>query len=105
MIGGFRYQIELLARSAAPDEAGGVAALYAPTISVWAAVDLLPTIGVVSGDRGRRVRRVKAMVRNRSDFEIGGRIRFDGVDYEITSIESDDERGRRVFLIGEEALS
>lgn len=104
MIAGFRFQIELLTRTEAPDEAGGAAIAFAPVASLWAAVEQLSSIGVIAGGRARRVRRIKAMVRNRPDFEIGGRIRHDGVDYEITSIESDDERGRRVFLIGEEAL-
>jgi len=104
MIAGFRYQIELLTRSAAPDEAGGTSVSYAPAATLWAAVDQLSSIGAVIGDRGRRIRRIKAMVRNRSDFSIGARIRYDGTDYEIVSIESDDDRGRRVFLIGEEAV-
>ena len=102
MIGGFRYQIDLLARSEAPDDAGGVAASYAPAASVWAAVDILPAVPAPAGARTMRLKRIKALVRSRADFVIGARVRFQGDDYEIVSIESDDARGRRVFLIGEE---
>lgn len=104
MIVGFRYQIELLQRSETRDEAGGASALWTPAATVWAGVEHLSAVGAIIGDRGRRIRRVKALVRSRPDFAIGARIRFEAVDYDIVSIESDDERGRRVFLIGEEAV-
>jgi head-tail adaptor len=73
--------------------------------TIWAAVDELSSVAAVSGDRSRRVKRIKAFVRARPDFDLGARIRHRGGDYEIVSIESDDERGRRVFLIGEEVLA
>ncbi len=104
MIGGFRYQIELLARNETPDEAGGASVSHISAATIWAAVDQLSAIGAVIGDRGRRIRRIKALVRSRGDFKIGARIRYEAVDYEIASIESDDERGRRVFLICEEIV-
>lgn len=104
MIAGFRFQIELLAPSVAPDEAGGAAISHAPAATIWAAVEHLSAIGAVIGDRGRRIRRIKALVRSRADLGIGARIRYESVDYEIVSIEQDDERGRRVFLIGEEVV-
>lgn len=104
MIAGFRFQIDLLARVDTPDEAGGAAVSWAPAATIWAAVDHLSAIGAVIGDRGRRIRRIRALVRSRADFKIGARIRYEAVDYEIASIESDDERGRRVFLIGEEIV-
>lgn len=104
MIAGFRFQIELLARGEAPDGAGGAAVSWRSAASIWAAVEHLSAVGAVIGDRGRRIRRIKALVRSRSDFVIGARVRFEAVDYEIASIESDDERGRRVFLICEEVI-
>ncbi|MCA8889001.1 MAG: head-tail adaptor protein [Parvularculaceae bacterium] len=103
MIGAFRYQIEILAETRMADEAGGASRAFAPTAQVWAAVELLPSVAAIGDDRARRLRRLSALVRSRMDWAIGGRIRFDGADYEIVSIESDDERGRRVFLICEEA--
>lgn len=104
MIGALRYQIDLLDRVETPDEAGGRSATWSLSATVWAAVDDLPSIGVVVGGRGRRVRRIRALVRARAGLLIGGRMRHAGLDYDIVSIESDDERGRRVFLIGEEAV-
>lgn len=103
MIAGFRYQIELLARNAVADEAGGFSVAYAPVTAIWAGVDELPAVSVGDGGRTRKARRIKALIRSRNDTPIGARIRFDGVDYDVVSIESDDERGRRVFLICEEA--
>ncbi len=102
MIGALRYQIEILAATRTIDEAGGASLAYAPGAQVWAAVELLPSVAAVGDDRTRRLRRLSALVRARADWAIGVRIRFDGADYEIVSIESDDERGRRVFLICEE---
>jgi head-tail adaptor len=105
MIGHYRYQIELLARAETPDGAGGAAVQYAPVATVWSAVDQLSSVGGLSGDRARRLKRIKAWVRSRPDFKLGARLRHQGDLYQIVSIESDDERGRRVFLICEEALS
>lgn len=104
MIAGFRYQIELLKRNETRDEAGGAVVAWASAAAIWAAVEHLSAIGAIIGDRGRRIRRVKALVRSRPDLAIGARIRFEAVDYDVVSIESDDERGRRVFLIGEEVV-
>lgn len=105
MIGHFRYQIELLAPTETPDGVGGAQVQYAPVASVWSAVDQLSSVGGVAGDRARRLKRIKAWVRSRPDFTLGARLRHRGDLYEIVSIESDDARGRRVFLICEEALS
>ncbi|HNR76706.1 MAG TPA: head-tail adaptor protein [Parvularculaceae bacterium] len=102
MSGPLRYQIELLTRSETPDAGGGVSVSYAPGVQIWSAVDLLPSINGASGDRTRRLRRVRALIRNRADISLGVRFRFDGADFETVSIESDDAKGRRVFLIGEE---
>lgn len=105
MIAGLRFQIVLLARTATADEAGGASVAYAPAATVFAAVEQLSTIAARTGDRTRRLRRISAMVRSRSDFALGGRLRHQDADYEIVSIEPDDDRGRRVFLICEEVLS
>ncbi|MFZ5618823.1 MAG: head-tail adaptor protein [Pseudomonadota bacterium] len=102
MIGALRFQIDILSATNAGDEAGGRAVSYAPVATVWSAVDQLSSVVASEGARTQRLKRIKAYVRNRSDFALGGRIRHQGVDYEIVSIESDDERGRRVFLICEE---
>ncbi|MCB2114438.1 MAG: head-tail adaptor protein [Parvularculaceae bacterium] len=102
MIGVLRYQIELLTRSRAPDSGGGASVAYAPGARIWAAVDRLGSVNAPAGERMRRLRRVRALVRNRADVAPGARFRFDGADYEVVAIESDDEKGRRVFLIGEE---
>ncbi|MCB2099062.1 MAG: head-tail adaptor protein [Parvularculaceae bacterium] len=103
MIGALRYRIELLAREETPDEAGGAAVVFAPATEIWAAVELLASVSSLAGERTRRLRRIRALVRARPDAAIGARIRHGGVDYDVVSIETDDEKGRRVFLIGEEA--
>ncbi|MEZ5920949.1 MAG: head-tail adaptor protein [Parvularculaceae bacterium] len=105
MSGVFRYELDLLAETNAPDGAGGVARSFQPQSTIWAGVEYLPSVNGVSGDARARLKRIKALVRARSDLAIGARVRFQGADFEISSIESDDERGRRLFLICEEALS
>ncbi len=104
MIGALRYQIDILEREEAPDGAGGAAVSWSVAKQVWAAVQLLTATPALIGERTRRLRRIKALVRTTPDYDIGGRIRIDGDDFEITSVESDDERGRRVYLICEEAV-
>ena len=104
MIGALRNEIELLTLGETPDEAGGRARQWNVAATIWAAVDELSAVGVIIGDRGRRVRRIKALVRSRPGLSIGDRVRHAGVEFDIVSIESDDERGRRVFLICEEVV-
>ncbi len=104
MIAALRYEIDLLARNEASDGAGGASIAWTVARTLWAAVEDLPAIGAIIGDKGVRIRRIKALVRARADFTLGARVRFDGDDFEIVSIESDDERGRRIFLIGEEVV-
>lgn len=105
MIAALRYQIDILAASKAADEAGGSVVSWAPAATAWSAVDQLSSVVSTDGARQRRLKRIRALVRNRAGFELGGRIRHAGADYEIVSIETDDERGRRVFLICEEVGS
>lgn len=104
MIAGFRRRIEVLAETLIPDSGGGAAREFAVVATPWAAVETISTIGPVIGGRARRLRRLKILIRSRPDLAVGGRIRFEGADYDIVSIESDDDRGRRVFLLCEEAV-
>jgi head-tail adaptor len=104
MIGALRNEIDLLTLNETPDEAGGRARQWTRAATLWAAVDELSAVGVIVGDRGQRIRRIMALVRSRPGLAIGARVQHGGVDFEIVSIESDDERGRRVFLICEEVV-
>jgi head-tail adaptor len=101
MIGYYRYEIDILETTRRPDGAGGARTLHQPIARVWSAIEQLPAAAGDGPGEGR-LRRIKAFVRNRIEFALGRRIRWGGDDYEIVSIESDDERGRRVFLICEE---
>lgn len=101
MIGKFRRLIGFLAAEETPDEAGGRRVSFVPTDSLWAAVELLSP---VEGADGAPRRRLRILTRARADFALGARLRFEAADYEIASIESDDDKGRRVFLTAEEAL-
>lgn len=103
MIGALRTLVDILGPAETPDDAGGARVDWAPAATVWAGVARLPSTPDFSGDRRRRLRRIKALVRARTDFVLGGRIRCEGVDYEIVSIEEDDARGRRLLLACEEA--
>ena len=102
MIGALRTQIELLGAAATPDDGGGARLAWAPVASLWAGVARLPSTPDFTGDRRRRLKRIKALIRARQDITLGGRIRHEGDDYEIVSIEEDDARGRRIILACEE---
>lgn len=102
MIAGLRYQIELFALARVADEAGGASLAETSATTIWAAVERLPAAASSTGGEPVRLRRVKALIRARPGAEIGARFRFEDVAYEVVSVESDDERGRRVVLIGEE---
>jgi head-tail adaptor len=102
MIGALRTRIEILGAAATPDDGGGASVAWAPVASVWAGVARLPSTPDFAGDRRRRLKRVKALIRARNDVALGGRIRHEGADYEIVSIEEDDARGRRIVLACEE---
>lgn len=104
MIGVLRYRIALLEKTEAPDGAGGVVAAYFPVRTIWAGVELLSAVAAPIGERARRLRRLKALIRARDDIALGGRVRFHDGDYEIASIEFDDDAGRRLVLTCEEVL-
>jgi head-tail adaptor len=102
MISALRTRIELLGATETPDDGGGASLAWAPVAILWAGVARLPSMPDFTGDRRRRLKRIKALIRARSDVALGGRIRHDGADYEIVSIEEDDARGRRIILACEE---
>lgn len=104
MIGALRYKIQLLQRTESPDEAGGAAAAYAPVADIWSAVERTASVIGAGGGRDRPLRRLRVWIRSRPDASLNARIRFEGADYKIVSVESDDARGRRLFLICEEVL-
>lgn len=104
MIALLRARIALLSRSDAPDEAGGAAVSFAPGAEIWAGVERLAAALAPADPRVRRLRRIRALIRSRSDVAIGGRVRFEDADYAILSIEKDGEKGRRLFLTCEETV-
>ncbi len=105
MIGGFRNRIELLTFSRTADDAGGAGIAWLPGPEIWADVSRLTSTRDVTGDRERRLKRIAARIRVRSDIVLGQQIRFDAERYEVVSIESDDGRARRFTLICEEVSS
>ncbi|MBI1365765.1 MAG: hypothetical protein GC153_07370 [Alphaproteobacteria bacterium] len=105
MIGLLRKRIDLLAPATAPDAAGGLSVDWAPSETVWAGVERLSSVRDLSGGGDRRMRRFAATIRFRPDLSPGGRVRFDGADYVIASIESADAKERRLILVCEEIPS
>jgi len=57
-----------------------------------------------AGDRSNRLKRIAATIRYRTDVILGQQLRFDNDNYEVVSVE-DDEIGRRLTLVCEEAPS
>ncbi len=104
MTGALSNLIELLGESHAPDGAGGSTRSFAPGRTLWAEVRRLPSARDGTGDRARRLQRLAVVIRRGEDAQLNGRLRFQGVDFEIVSIESEEERKSRLTLICEEAL-
>jgi SPP1 family predicted phage head-tail adaptor len=105
VIGALRNRIELLTYSRVDDDAGGASVAWLPGPEIWAEVTRLTSVRDVVGDRRRRLKRIAARVRYRSDFVLGQQIAFEGDNYEVVSIESDDARRRHLAVICEEVLS
>ncbi len=101
--GAFRRAVTLLARVSAPDGAGGAQIAYVPDTDVWAIVERLSSVRDIAGDRSVRLRRLSVTIRFRDGIALGDRLRFEAVDYDITSLEDADDRGARLTLICEEA--
>lgn len=104
MIGAFRRRIEILASSRVGDGAGGASIAWSPVESLWAGVERLSSAPDVTGEASRRLKRIAASVRARSALAIGQRVVLDAEIYEIVSIESADDKERRLTLICEEVL-
>lgn len=104
MIGGLKHKVELFTSQRVADAGGGGAVTWIAGPSFWARIERLTSSRDFSGDRSNRLRRISAAIRYRNDVSLGDRLRLEGVDYEITSIEDDGE-GKRRTLICEEVLS
>ncbi len=105
MIGALRNRIELLTFTRFDDDAGGGAVVWLPGPEIWAEVTRLTAARDVAGDRTRRLKRIAAVIRHRSDIVLGQQVKFDGDNYEVVSIESDDPRARRITLVCEQVLT
>jgi head-tail adaptor len=104
VIGSMRRKIELLTLSRIDDDGGGAAIVWLPGVDLWARVERLTSTRDVAGDRTSRLKRIAATIRSRTDIVLGQQIRFDDDAYEVVSIESEDDRDRRLTLICEEVI-
>ena len=105
MIGALRHKIEMLTPSRIDDEAGGASVVWLPGPELWARVERLTSTRDFTGDRSNRLKRISAEIRFRNDIMLGQQLTFDNDNYEVVSIESEDDRTRRLTLICEEVLS
>jgi SPP1 family predicted phage head-tail adaptor len=102
MIGALRHKIELLTAVRAADDGGGAGIIWAPGAEMWARVERLSSTQDFAGDRTARLKRIAATIRYQTNIALSQRLRFDGDVFEVVSIE-DDEPGRRLTLVCEEA--
>lgn len=105
MSGAFRHQVTLLSGAVIDDDGGGVTLVWTPITEFWANAEYLSSVADFLGDKRRRLKRVALTIRKRLDVVLGGRLIFDGATFEVVSIESDDEQGRRLILICEEVAA
>ena len=105
MIGALRHKIELLTPSRIDDGAGGAAIAWLPGPELWARVERLTSTRDFAGDRNNRLQRIAASIRYRTDIVLGQQLKFDNDNFEVVSIESEDDQDRRLTLICEEAPS
>ncbi len=102
MIGALRHKIELLTELRVVDDAGGAMVTWLPGQELWARVERLTSTRDFAGDRSNRLMRIAASIRYRTDVGLGQQLKFDNDNFEVVSIESEDEQGRRITLICEE---
>lgn len=105
MIGAMRHRIEILGSSRMLDEIGGAGGTWTIIETMWAGLRHLTSTRDLSGGGDRRLRRIAATVRFRPWIALGQRIRFDGADFDIVSIETEDARERALTLVCEEVAS
>ncbi|MEO0400303.1 MAG: phage head closure protein [Pseudomonadota bacterium] len=104
MIGKLNAEVTLLTLSSVADGGGGALANWTAGAVVWADIEELSSATDIAGDRSVRLRRIAATIRQRAGLILGGRVRFDGVDFDVTSIEDADD-DTRVTLVCEETLA
>ena len=105
MIGSLRHKVVLLEAARTEDEAGGASIAWSSGAALWAGVERLSSTRDFTGDRETRLKRIAVSIRYSADVALGQRLTFEGETYETVSIESDDERDKRLTLICEEVLS
>jgi SPP1 family predicted phage head-tail adaptor len=98
-------RVEILTVGRAPDDGGGFVLAFTHKHYAWAEIRQLASARDLSADRAARLKRLSAAVRFTRDIRVGERLRLDGADYEIASIESDGARDRRLVLICEEVAA
>lgn len=104
MIGPLRHKLERLVSQRIPDDGGGAAINWQSMGELWARVEHLTPIRDLTGDRRSFLKRIAAEVRPYTALSEGDRVRYNATDFEIVSIETIDDRQRRMTLVCEEVL-
>lgn len=104
MIGPLRHKLERLTSAREPDNGGGATVIWQSMGELWARIDYLTPIRDLTGDRRSFLKRIAAEIRPHPALSEGDRVRYNAIDFEIVSIETIDDRQRRMTLICEEVL-
>lgn len=105
MIGQLRHRVDIRTRDLAPDGVGGGTPSWTTLETAWAGLTFLASSRNTQGGRDNRLRRIAATLRFRSNVRPGQRLRVDGTDYDILSMETTDGKERFMILICEETPS
>ncbi|MEL6111215.1 MAG: head-tail adaptor protein [Pseudomonadota bacterium] len=105
MIGPLRHKLERLTATRHPDGGGGASLTWDSEGELWARIDQLTPIRDLTGDRRSFLKRLAAEIRPDRFLQAGDRVRYDHTDFEVVSVETLDDRQRRMILICEEVIA
>ena len=105
MIGALRHEILLMQPTRTTDSGGGATSSYEQSGTLWAQVEWLTPIRDVAAERRTFLKRILLETRVEDNLQCGAIIQYSDSLFEVVSIETVDERQRRLIIVAEEVIS